>query len=436
MRDFHKSELKALLDDLRDSWLACRQQYSLLNSMDCSDDSDDEMVANKMMLQDGQLQLEQQLLDDDCHYMLVERYPLGRTITPFDTAFLSEVLPFCSDKKFRFHTRMDRGSFGVLVKMLHERCNHIFCNNSNCPQLTVSVQLHLALFCLGFYGNGASFEAAAEKYKLSVGMILNARERVCTAFSELMNDFITWPGSEERRCMCEFVRKNHGYKSCFFATDGTTHPLSYAPSFQKESFFDRKKRYSIHALVTNDFKNHVIDLVVGWPGSAHDSRVISQASFYNGMDDPRFFSNREHGLGDAAFKATRRLVPTYKKPAADLPENTFYNYKHSSLRMTAEHTIGLVKNRFQGLREIRIKVGNKRTLTRAITFITSAYVIHNILLRNNDAWTLDDAGGPENCSNSVGEGSNGEDSALADDEDGDLLRESVKEEVLSYHGYV
>lgn len=81
-------------------------------------------------------------------------------------------------------------------------------------------------------------------------------------------------------------------------------------------------------LVTNDFNNLVIDLVVRWPGSAHDFRVISQLLFYQGMDGTRFCSGNEHGLGDTSFKATHRLAAFYKKPAADLSETVFCNYKH------------------------------------------------------------------------------------------------------------
>ena len=64
----------------------------------------------------------------------------------------------------------------------------------------------------------------------------------------------------------------------------------------------------------------------------------------NGDFDEMFFSGNQHGLGDSAFGIHRRVVPNYKKPLADLPENQVYNIMHSKLRITSEHTIRIEKN--------------------------------------------------------------------------------------------
>ena len=89
--------------------------------------------------------------------------------------------------------------------------------------------------------------------------------------------------------------------------DGTSHNLQYAPSFDKEALFDRKKRYYIRALFSNDFNRRVIHLIVRWPGSVQYARVLASADYMQetANDDDLYFTGNQHGLGDAAFGLTR-----------------------------------------------------------------------------------------------------------------------------------
>ena len=80
----------------------------------------------------------------------------------------------------------------------------------------------------------------------------------------------------------------------------------------------------------------------------------------NADSDEFFFTGNQHKLGDSAFGIHSKVVPNYKKPHADLPENQFYNLQQSKPRLVSEHTIGIVKERFLGLREIRINLNKKK----------------------------------------------------------------------------
>ncbi|MEM6699330.1 MAG: hypothetical protein AAF599_13085, partial [Bacteroidota bacterium] len=132
----------------------------------------------------------------------------------------------------------------------------------------VSIQLHAALQCLGFYGNASGIEIIADRNAHSTGFIKKALERVCNAFFSLRDKVIIWPTSKERKDLCEYSRIRHGFPGCFFVVDGTTHPLANAPSLEdKESFYDRKPRYSIHGMIASDVRKKVINAIVGWSGS-------------------------------------------------------------------------------------------------------------------------------------------------------------------------
>jgi hypothetical protein len=94
----------------------------------------------------------------------------------------------------------------------------------------------------------------------------------------------------------------------------------------------------------------------------------------------------EHGLGDAAFGLHKWLILNYKRPLADIPENKVYNLELSRVRVCSEHTIGLVKERFQGPKKIRLKLRKKSDLQSVLHFISAGYVLHNILYCFIDKW--------------------------------------------------
>ncbi|KIK17970.1 hypothetical protein PISMIDRAFT_110318, partial [Pisolithus microcarpus 441] len=73
----------------------------------------------------------------------------------------------------KFHCKLcvDPDVFTSLIRKLE---NHpIFSNNSNNPQLPVSVQLAIFLNRVGHYGNGATMEDLAEWAGVLIGMVYN-----------------------------------------------------------------------------------------------------------------------------------------------------------------------------------------------------------------------------------------------------------------------
>eukprot|EP00180_Rhodochaete_pulchella_P000033 Plantae.Rhodophyta-Rhodochaete_pulchella.ctg10237.p1 GENE.Plantae.Rhodophyta-Rhodochaete_pulchella.ctg10237~~Plantae.Rhodophyta-Rhodochaete_pulchella.ctg10237.p1 ORF type:complete len:129 (-),score=5.41 Plantae.Rhodophyta-Rhodochaete_pulchella.ctg10237:206-592(-) len=97
--------------------------------------------------------------------------------------------------------------------------------------------------------------------------------RVVAALVAKAEKVTRWPTSFERPLLCG-IGEAHGFSDCFYTTDGTTVPLAFRPSFSPEAFFDRKSRYSLNALTTNDPKKLVINVVFGFPGSVHSAGVL------------------------------------------------------------------------------------------------------------------------------------------------------------------
>ncbi|KIK13199.1 hypothetical protein PISMIDRAFT_119302 [Pisolithus microcarpus 441] len=82
-------------------------------------------------------------------------------------------------KKFCHKLHVDPDVFASLITKLE---NHlVFNNNSNNPQLLVSVQLTVFSNGLSHYGNGATMEDIAEWAGISVGMVYNCYCQVMIA---------------------------------------------------------------------------------------------------------------------------------------------------------------------------------------------------------------------------------------------------------------
>jgi hypothetical protein len=92
--------------------------------------------------------------------------------------------------------------------------------------------------------------------------------------------------------------------------------------------------------------------------------------------------------------------------------------------------IGLVKERFQGLKEIRLIVRKKSDLQSVVHFICAGYVLHNILYCFNDEW--EEYMHPEEIESYVDSGTG---SQSPGEEAGRQLRETVKRQVLDFIGY-
>lgn len=172
----------------------------------------------------------------------------------------------------------------------------------------------------------------------------------------------------------------------------------------------------------------------------HDANVLLTGAYHvceeqAGGYDSAYFDGEQDGVDEAAFPATRRLVPTYKKPQTEHFENVEFNSLLSAIWVKVEHENGLVKSRFKGLRKIRMLLIRTTDIVKVVNFIVTGNVLHNIL--------VDLADGEWNYNNISGEFWEQSDCEAYDDcltdlrgrwEVGLEKREIVKRKVLDAHG--
>ncbi|KAI7966338.1 hypothetical protein MJO29_002086 [Puccinia striiformis f. sp. tritici] len=280
--------------------------------------------------------------------------------------------------------RMTRKSFFALADALKD--HHIFYNNSNNPQAPGEMQLIVALSHLGMCGNGGSPHVLAQYYNISPGSVENYTNRCMLAIIKtLERKHVYWPNAQQRATLTETLQGKTVFDGCISFVDGTIFPLASAPTKHKEDYWMRKMVYAVNSLIVCNWQQRVIYAVHGWCGSAHDQRVYKNSLLYR---NPRqFFSPGEYLLADSAYTSTNTVIPAFKRaPGRPLPpEKQQFNYELSHNRVIVEHTIGMLKNRWQSLKSLSIEILGKKTAKRLNTWLRACVVLHNYLLDLREA---------------------------------------------------
>ncbi len=128
------------------------------------------------------------------------------------------------------------------------------------------------------------------------------------------------------------------------AVDGTVFPLAFKPRVYSEEYWYHKGGYSLHCLIICDDEMHILDCLIGYPGSVHDNRIWmkmdQQSHFLN------YFSRLQHLLADSAFTTSVHLIAAFRRlrGICVLPENQLlFNTCLAKAWIKIEHSIGLLK---------------------------------------------------------------------------------------------
>jgi hypothetical protein len=89
-----------------------------------------------------------------------------------------------------------------------------------------------------------------------------------------------------------------------------------------------------------------------------------------------------------SYTCTDEMVTPFKMPPGnffhDADEHRF-NSNHSSVRVAAEHTIGILKGRFPFLQQIPLRIDtSNHSVFVCIRYIEACIVLHNILLAGTE----------------------------------------------------
>jgi len=214
---------------------------------------------------------------------------------------------------------------------------------------------------LGCFGNGASVGMLATFFRIAEGTVELYTNQCITAILALKPQLLAWPDRVVREEISAGF-KDVGFDQCVGLIDGTLIVLSTKPEQDGPNYYNCKGTYGIVTLMICDQQLNIRYLYTGWPGCSHDQRLMTNCGLTNSPND--FFSSGEYLLADSAFVPTPNIVPAFKQQRnRDLTEMEHsFNCHISGVRVGIKNCIGLLKNRFQSLRGLRLRVSGKRDL--------------------------------------------------------------------------
>ncbi|KAJ0980977.1 hypothetical protein J5N97_009232 [Dioscorea zingiberensis] len=158
---------------------------------------------------------------------------------------------------------------------------------------------------------------------------------------------------------------------------------------------NRKGYTSTNILAVCDFNMCFTFALIGWEGSAHDTRILVEALRNSSLKFPHPPEGKYY-LVDSGYPTMKGFLGPYKSARYHIPQfrmsrafrspNEVFNYHHSSLRSVIERTFGVCKARRRILQ-------NMTSYTMKVQFqiIWSCFTIHNYIRRmgSNDLEDLE-----------------------------------------------
>ncbi len=149
---------------------------------------------------------------------------------------------------------------------------------------------------------------------------------VTDALAARLSDYVFLPDGLRQKAVSDGFQAKFGMPGIVGAIDGT-HVRIQRPINSENEFVNRKSYHSINVQAICDHEGYFINLVANWPGSTHDSRILSESDV-----GQMFESGEQSGilLGDSGYPAKHWLLTPFLQPQT--PAQSRYNGHHTRTR--------------------------------------------------------------------------------------------------------
>ena len=249
---------------------------------------------------------------------------------------------------------------------------------------------------LTFYylASTAEYRTISNLFGVSVSFVCNCIKEVCEAIRRHSSNVIKFPTGVEILQVIQEYENKWGFPMCAGCIDGTHIPI-LAPNENHKDYVNRKGFHSIQMQAVVDSRYLFRDVVVGWPGSVHDARVLSNSAIFKKGVDNTLFDGVESRiiqgndvppliLGDPAYPFLPWLMKRYPENNDTPRVQRVFNYRLSRARMTVENTFGRFKGRFK-----RFSKRVDMEVSSLVNVVLSSCILHNICEAQNNEFLPD-----------------------------------------------
>ncbi|XP_030058307.1 putative nuclease HARBI1 [Microcaecilia unicolor] len=280
------------------------------------------------------------------------------------------VLDQISDRKIIDDYRLSRTAIYELYQEIREDIDPTTARSHAVPGI---VKL---LTVLQFLATGTFQHVLGGNSGVDQSTVSRHLTQVLRALKKCVRKHIAFPmGVEEHRKIKTGFFKIAGMPNVLGAID-CTHVAFTPPSDQEMQYRNRKMGYSLNVQAVCDANLKILDVVTRYPGSCHDSYILSNSALGRKFAEGRIAQGWL--LGDAGYGSKTWLLTPITIPRSDAEKR--YNESHISTRCTIERTFGVLKSRFRCL---HISGGSLQYSPEKVAdIVLVCCMLHNIALRH------------------------------------------------------
>ncbi|GBG92867.1 hypothetical protein CBR_g57593 [Chara braunii] len=242
----------------------------------------------------------------------------------------------------------------------------------------------IVAFALYRWASGETYESGTCSFDIGRKSGLVAVRDVTSALLSAYRNKISWPtGLQKAVVLRAFADK--GFPNGHGCIDCTHIFIDKPTNCPGEDYYDRKRRFSVHAQVVVDLNLRVLDVFVGYPGSCHDVRIVHLSSLWARAEAGELFTGppvmlpfgvRTNGylLGNNGYPLSEWVVVPYAGVSQHPSEIRFDN-KQKTARGAVERAFGRLKGMWRLF--LRSHKTNMETLPQQFVAVC---ILHNILI--------------------------------------------------------
>ena len=295
------------------------------------------------------------------------------------------------DLQWKKNFRVSKPTFVYLCNELRTSLQR-----SDTVRASVSVEKRVAI-ALWRLGTNIEYRSLSNLVGVGASTACIIVHEVCDAIVRtLLKKYIYIPVGNEAIEIVEGFKEKWGFPQCFGAIDGSHIPI-LPPENNPRDYYNRKGFHSVVLQALVDHEYRFMNVYVGWPGSVHDARILSNSTVFDRGQAGTLVPNSVKViggvpvpvgiLGDPAYPLLPWLVKTY--PGIGLSDKQKkFNQRHCRARVVVECAFGRLKGRWRSL----LKRYDSKVEFLS-THVTACCILHNVCEVHKDTFNehwLDD----------------------------------------------
>ena len=297
--------------------------------------------------------------------------------------FWTHVYPLLPERAYKRLFRMKRSTIDNLTEFLFR-----YSSSDNFNQFRKRVCI-----CCNYFATHERMFDLQFKYNCAVGFVSESIKIISILIDDyLLPQVVKWPDLDEKQVLQREINSLFQIPMCIGMMDGTyIYCKGYGPT--PMDYTCRKSDFALNVVLFMDHKLRIRHYISNNLGSEGDEDILAKSSFNDkifelfNVDPTSADSRNALGLetyfivADKGLKNTNFIITPFDERGRLLSHQQHsFNYYLSRYRVRAEMTIGMLKLRFQILKE-RLNATTSETADR---YVRCCIALHNYSIEHGD----------------------------------------------------